>query len=174
MGFQREGDVVLLAGDSSTSQALAGSRYLAEASGVVAGKPALDFPAERALQAFVLDAAERGVLRSAHDLSAGGLAVALAESCLAAGIGAQVDILGQNTIVALYGEAQSRALISCDSADIDAVIALARTHGLPLERLGVTAGERLRLGAIDVSFDEMQTAYESGLAHALEGVTANL
>ena len=91
-GFVAEGDVVLLLGPVGAE--LGCSEYLAHRLGRtddLGPPPALDLDIERGVQAFVREAARRGLLRSAHDCSEGGLAVALAECCIAGGIGFQSE-----------------------------------------------------------------------------------
>ncbi|MBI4003632.1 MAG: phosphoribosylformylglycinamidine synthase subunit PurL [Candidatus Omnitrophica bacterium] len=79
--FKDEGDAILLLGE--TREELGGSEYLATIHGRKAGKPPrVDLKAERALQEFMVEAASRGLVKSAHDCSDGGLAVAIAESCI--------------------------------------------------------------------------------------------
>ena len=91
MGFRKPGDIILLLGASeptSDASSLAGSEYLEVMHGLVAGSPSLDIQAEAGLQRACRRLATEGVIESAHDCSEGGLAVALAESCIAGGLGA--------------------------------------------------------------------------------------
>ncbi len=74
----------------------------------------------------------------------------------------------------LFSETQSCATVSCRAGDADAIEQLATQHGVPLRRAGSVVGEHLRIGAVDVAVSELREAYESGLPHALEGVTANV
>ncbi|MEX2246694.1 MAG: phosphoribosylformylglycinamidine synthase subunit PurL [Dehalococcoidia bacterium] len=173
MAFQTPGDAVFAAGAASGPRDLAGSEHLRLTRGLVAGAPRIDLDAEARLQRFLVDAAGRGLLRSAHDVSAGGIAVALAECCIARDIGLDAALSAE--AIALFGETQSRAVVSCVSVDAPALTELARTHGLPLERLGVTGGDSLRILAagIDLPVAALRDAYERGLPRALEGVAAN-
>lgn len=174
MGFGAAGDAVLLAGRADMEAAdLAASQYVAEMAAVVAGAPQADIDADRRLVAFLVAAADGGLLRSAHDVSDGGLAVALAECCMAGDTGVDVSGPGDDA-ASLYGEAPGRAVLSCAPDRIDAVTALAASCGVPVRIIGRTGGGRLRWGAIDIAVGDLHAAYESGLAHALEGVTANL
>jgi phosphoribosylformylglycinamidine synthase len=202
--FQRDGDVVMLIGwqshvgesrgsdgvngASATHPAveaiegllnarrasLAGSEYLRETRRVVLGMPALNLIEAVKLQAFLADCCAKGTLSSAHDISAGGLAAALAECCIAHDrgmLGDAIDIARYDE--ALFGESQSRVVVSCHPADQAAVIAAAENAGVRALRLGVVGGEGLTFGSIDVSITGLRAAYESGLPHALEGITAN-
>ncbi len=143
-GWRAAGDRVLLVGEATPG--LAGSAYAALA-GLAAedGPPSLDLDRERRLQAFLHDAAGRGLLASAQDVSGGGLAVALAECALWAdrdrGLGAALRIgVASSPAVDLFGESPSRVVVSTGPRHVPAVVLLARQHGLPIEELGeVTA-----------------------------------
>ena len=138
--WQAAGDRVLLVGEATPG--LAGSAYAALA-GIAAedGPPSLDLDRERRLQAFVRDAAARGLLASAQDVSGGGLAVALAECALWAdrerGLGAHLRIgVASSPAVDLFGESPSRIVVSATARHVPALVLLARQHGLPIEELG--------------------------------------
>ena len=97
MAFQAEGDAVLLVSaptGGATPASIGGSEYLRLTRGIVAGKPSIDLHAAARLQRFLQDASSAGLLSSAHDIAAGGLAVALAESCIAgdAGVDAAASV----------------------------------------------------------------------------------
>ena len=103
-------------------------------------------------------------------ISDGGLAVALAESAIASGLGVDLpDVeLGSRIDAALFGEAGARAVVSVAPADLGALEALALECGLPATRLGTVGGERLRIGsAVDVSLAEAAEQHGSGLERAL-------
>ncbi|MEX0751140.1 MAG: phosphoribosylformylglycinamidine synthase subunit PurL [Dehalococcoidia bacterium] len=172
MGFRDAGDSVLVAGPAPTREGFAGSEYLRTKQGVVAGRPSFDIDAELRVQRFLLDAAEAGLLRSAHDVSTGGLGVAIAECAIHGALG--VTSHRRFDAVALFSESQSRVVVSCAAGDRAALGAVAARHGVPLEEIGVVGGDRVVLGDIDVSVDELRDAYESGLPKAMAGVTANV
>jgi phosphoribosylformylglycinamidine synthase len=139
-GWRETGDRILLVG--AATPGLAGSAY-AELAGLAAedGPPSLDLDRERRVQAFVRDAAARGLLASAQDVSGGGLAVALAECCLWAdrdrGLGALVRLpVASSPAVDLFGESPSRLVVSAAERQVPALILLARQHGLPIEEVG--------------------------------------
>ena len=96
---------------------------------------------------FLADAAP--FLTSAHDASEGGLAVALAEAALAAGIGADVD-LGSD-VTEWFGEAGGQAVLTCRREDVSQL-----AGGTPLREVGVVRGDRL----LGVGLDELRAAYE--------------
>jgi len=188
--FQREGDTVLLVGEGTAG--LAGSEYAAIAGlAVEDGPPLLDLDRERRVQAFVRDAAGRQLLASAQDVSAGGLAVAIAESAIWAdrerGLGARLRLPVRNApAVELFGESPSRLVASCRARHAPAVVLLARLHGLPIEELGLVGGDRLIIeltgsgatgaaeergsrvaDALDVPLADLRHAWDHGLNRAL-------
>ena len=144
--FKRPGDAVYLLG--VTGDDLGGSEYLKAIHGRVAGRPPkLDLAAEKSLHALMAEAADTGVLCSAHDPSDGGLAVALAECCFNredVGLGAILDLpAGLRPDVLLFSESPSRMVVTTrDGASLEA---LAVRKGLPLVRLGFVGAERLTL-----------------------------
>jgi phosphoribosylformylglycinamidine synthase len=170
--FQRQGDVVLLAGEQPSPAGLAGSEYLRLTRDLVAGKPQIDLAAEVKLQRFLVAAADVGLLRSAHDIAVGGLAVALAESCIAGGTGAEVDTKVAGA--ALFAETQSSAIVSCAADGEQRLTAIAEEFGVTLRRIGYVGSERLRIDDIDLPIAALRDAYESGLPHALEGIAPNV
>ena len=139
-GWREPGDAILLVGE--TTPGLAGSAYSGLA-GLAAedGPPALDLDRERRVQALLVDAARRRLLASAHDVSAGGLAVALAEASLWAdadrGLGALVRLpVASSPAVDLFGESPSRAIVSAVPRHVPALELLARQHGVPIRVIG--------------------------------------
>jgi phosphoribosylformylglycinamidine synthase subunit PurL len=143
-----------------TSGILGGSAYWAEVCDFVGGyQPAVDLEAELRLQRFLAAAAEQRLLRSAHDCSEGGLAVALAEAVIGGpyvpgSLGASLDLTGYAADVpaegVLYGEDGARAVVSCSQAAARPLIALADKHGVPVFRAGLveSAGTlELQLGS---------------------------
>ena len=186
MSFTTAGDAIVLLGENTDE--LGGSEYLAWVHGEVAGAPpACDLAHEKALIDTILAAIRGGHVRSAHDCAEGGLAVALAECCIAErdrAMGASVDLGGWGhlpTRALLFGEAQGRIVVSTPAAD--AVLALAARHGVPARVIGtVTApGEGLRIatasGTLAASLDQLGEAYHEAIPRAMaraaaEAVTA--
>ena len=167
-GFQAAGDVVLLVGAdlAQAADSLGASEYLAVAHDTEAGPVEVDLAAEAALVDFLVEAADGRLLRSAHDVAAGGLAVALAECAIASGIGidAASAELGTRIDAALFGEAGNRAVVSVHPGDLEPVQALAGSKGLPLVELGRSEGVRIRLGPdLDLSIDEAAAVYRDAL-----------
>ena len=150
---------------------LGGSEYLAVVHGMEAGPIDVDLKTEAALIEFLVDAADDGLLCSAHDVSVGGLAVAIAECAIANGIGIKGALgeLGSRIDAALFGEAGNRAVISVEKGKLAAVDTLAASKGLPLIELGLSGGDRIRLGSsLDLPIDQMETVYREALPSIMD------
>ncbi len=150
MAFRAAGDVVVLLGEPPSGDAatLAGSEHLMLAHGEFGGMPRLDLALEARLQRCVLAGIRAGVITAAHDCSEGGLAVALAECCVAGDIGLDargVAAAGRADAL-LFGEAQSRIVVTVAADDAARLEALAAGHDVPATRIGTVGGDRLRLG----------------------------
>jgi phosphoribosylformylglycinamidine synthase len=159
--FCEESDVVLLAGAGAS--ALDGSDYQKVILGETAGRiPQPDLEAERALHAFLADAAERRLLRSAHDVGGGGLAVAVAESAMAGNIGVRVEEASD-----LFGEGDGRVVISARKADVPALRKLAGP--VPLKRVGTVGGGEIAVGPARVALADAIDLYEGALPRIMEG-----
>jgi phosphoribosylformylglycinamidine synthase len=140
--FQQSGDAVLLLG-AATSGLLGGSAYWAHVHDFVGGEqPKVDLQHELALQKFLLAAARQKLLRSAHDTSTGGFAVALAEAAMGGpyattSLGATVTLAGTAEDAALlYGEDQGRVVASADLKQVAAIVALGKELGVAVEAIG--------------------------------------
>ena len=171
-GIKREGDAVVLVGDFWP--ALDGSDYLEVVHGRIAGTPPVpDLMSERAVADAVRRAISAGVVDTAHDLSGGGLAVALTEMALAgeAGIGAEVQLLpGGRQDVALFGESGGCILLAVPEARL--VELEEHLEGVHYSLIGRTGGEGLKVvGLVNLALDEVEEAYERDLfeRHAPEG-----
>ncbi|GBD11087.1 Phosphoribosylformylglycinamidine synthase subunit PurL [bacterium HR23] len=167
-GFQKEGDVVFLLGASEVvgdPRTLAGSEFLEIFFHKVAGRPAIDLALEARVQRLCRRAVQEGLLSSAHDCSEGGLAVALAECAILGGKGFRGEFaLRGNWAPGLFGEAQSRILVSLPEGNIASLLGLAQAEGVPLVRLGTVGGDRVVVpGLLDLPLDSLRRAWKSGL-----------
>ena len=123
--------------------------------------PAFDLQAERRLGAALRAMATGRLLRSAQDVSDGGLAVALAESVLLGGTGAKLQLDGVAE-VAVFSEDQGRAVVSCACERVGAVIEIAQQYGVPAAVIGVTGGDRLVISEwIDLTLSSLREAWEA-------------
>ena len=187
--FKRAGDVVVLLGECKPhARDLGGSEYLCQKLGALRGQaPALDLEKEASLQRLVLELARAELLASAHDVSDGGLAVALAECCTTGpssseDVGARIDLdvppTAPDTTALLFGEAPSRVVVSVTRNALAELLRRAQATGVPARELGVTGGDSLsialvprhgevaRVGAIVVKVKEVRERRE----RCLEGI----
>ena len=182
-GFKNPGDFIALLG--MTREDLSISEYAAvieeKSSDELIGQgrvPVLDLEAEVSVQTACLRAAENGLLRSAHDCSDGGLAVALAECCFSSlnrrGVGAEIDLTGEyNLATRLFSETPSRIVVSFDQSalgDIEEIVAAA---SCAMTILGNVGSDRLRIESdgeevIQLDVAEMEKTWRSALAAKLQ------
>lgn len=145
--FKQEGDDIILLG--SSREDLGGSEYLKVVHAREQGSPPyLSLNAEKALHECVLSLIRDDLLRSAHDCSEGGVAVALAESCISGperALGAVVRLtrgrLRKDSV--LFGESQSRVVVSAKPVHRQPILDQARRFGIPIEVMGTVTGDRL-------------------------------
>jgi phosphoribosylformylglycinamidine synthase subunit PurL len=176
-GFRASGDVIVLLGENL--EEIGGSEYLYRTEGIVAGDPpAVDLVAERRLQHGILAMIQKRLLHSAHDCAEGGLACALAESALAdpdSPLGIRIELHDRLAPVALFfGETQGRIVVSCEPGDVDEVLGMARSHGVPARLLGTVqpaeAGLSINapLGSIRIDLDALGRRYFDGLSDLMD------
>ncbi|MFI7114754.1 phosphoribosylformylglycinamidine synthase subunit PurL [Nonomuraea sp. NPDC050227] len=161
-GFTAEGLRVVLLGD--TAEEFGGSEWAHVAHRHLGGLPPhADLEAEQALATVLVEAAARGLLEGSHDLSDGGLAVALAESCLARGIGATVALSGE-PFTDLFSESAARALVAVRPEAFEEFAALCGRHEVPCYGLGVTGGASLVVeGVFEVGVEEIRETHSATL-----------
>jgi phosphoribosylformylglycinamidine synthase len=163
-GFKKSGDVIALLGTTQDD--------------LINLVPKLDLDRELAVQKACLEAAEAGLLLSAHDCSDGGLVVTLAESCFSSlgrdAIGADVDLEGEiGPTALLFSESPSRIVISFNAADANAVQAIAERNNAPFAIIGRVGGTRLTIDvngneAIAMDVSELESTWRSSLSSKLQ------
>lgn len=163
--FKGPGDWICLLG--STEVSLGGSQLQKSCGGELGGLlPPVDLEMEKRLQFLVRSLVRSRFAASAHDLAEGGLAVALAESCLANDIGAELEIFGKPDIISvLFGEGPSRVLISVNKENMEKVKDDAEKADVPLTILGRTGGNVLLIHSGDdiilkLKIESLRSAYE--------------
>jgi phosphoribosylformylglycinamidine synthase len=161
-GFIAEGAQIVLLG--TTREEFGGSAWAHVVHGHLGGRPpAPDLDSERKLAALVAAAASAGLLASAHDLSDGGLAISLAESCLRGGRGCQVTLPG-DPFTDLFSESAARALVSVRPGQEQEFAALCAANEVPATTLGATGGASLVVdAAFAVPLDELRRVWEGTL-----------
>ncbi|MEA2478161.1 MAG: phosphoribosylformylglycinamidine synthase subunit PurL, partial [Thermoleophilaceae bacterium] len=171
LGFFHDGHAVLLLGPFAP--ALAGSELEKQRGQLAGGLPELDLEAHARALAAVREVVASGLVASAHDVSDGGLACALAECCVAGGRGARVDLSavpGGSADVQLFGEGPGGWVVSAAPENVAAIERVAAAAGVL--RLGEAGGDLLVADAIAATLSapvaDLHDAYESGVAERLQ------
>ena len=162
IAFKAAGEAVILVGD--TAGWLGQSIWLRDICGRVEGAPPpVDLAVERRNGEAVRRLINAGDLTAVHDLSDGGLALALAEMAMSAGIGARIDALpaGLPAHAALFGEDQARYVVTCAPASADRVMKALAAADAPVHLLGRTGGDALLLpGEAPIPVKDLKAAHE--------------
>jgi len=166
--FKDDGDLIFLIGANKPE--IGGSEYLKVIHELVKGDaPDIDLNYERNVQEFTLEAIRRGLLRSAHDVSDGGLAVALAECCFQGKrghlIGAQINLAdSMRPDFLLFGESQSRIIVTASAAHAEAFRLMTFDSSIEIVEVGSVGGTRLRINEwVDLPVDELEEIYRGSL-----------
>jgi phosphoribosylformylglycinamidine synthase subunit PurL len=156
LGFTQPGDAIALIAARGWAPSLTGSELAKLRGAAPEGElPAADLGELRAMHAAIRQAVRSGALRSAHDVAEGGLAVALAECCVAGGLGAEVDVDASDA--ALFGEAPGAFVVS---GPRDAFTAF----GAAATIVGIVGGDELRIaGALSIPVRELDAVHADGL-----------
>ncbi|MFA6670159.1 MAG: phosphoribosylformylglycinamidine synthase subunit PurL [Bacillota bacterium] len=172
-GFKEEGDVIVLLGENT--QEAGGSEYLKVVHGLERGSaPKLDLDREKRVQGCCLELIRGGTVKSAHDCSEGGIAVALAESCISGEIGAKVELEGcGREDLLLFGEGQSRIVITVRQSDLERVKDAASRFGIPVTVLGRVRGKELIIDiagqrGIQMAVKDMETDWREAIECIME------
>jgi phosphoribosylformylglycinamidine synthase subunit PurL len=182
-GFRAAGETILLldgAGEARSDRErlrreFSSSEYAKTVLGVTAGTPpAIDLAAEKRLVDCLVALASEGLASSAHDVSDGGLATALAECCfLSAGLGAAARLAGAEPAeAALFGERGARAVISAPARALARIRAVAAQYEVSVRELGLVGQEEFRIeyngaAAVAAGARELRDLWAEGLARAL-------
>jgi phosphoribosylformylglycinamidine synthase subunit PurL len=199
IGFREAGDAILLLDGLAlptdvasklvpvieAAQEFSSSEYSKHIGGIVAGEPpAIDLAAEKRLQELLIALAAEGSVQSAHDVSDGGIAVTIAESCFASAggrpevkaLGAKVSFgdAGEPAEFALFGERGARAIVSVKPSLVARVLETARQYKVTAEQIGqVTGDTRLRIeykgyAAIESPVEELRETWTHSLERAIK------
>ncbi len=170
--FKTAGDMVVLLG--RTREELGGSEYLKWVHGLTRGTPPwIDLKLEQAVQLACLEAIDQKLLSSAHDVSDGGLAVALTECCIGhpeRPLGVRIEthemIRGD---ASLFSESQSRIVVSLKEENIDRLKEIAARHNVPMQMIGAVGGNRFTIQPlVELPVDELKTIWSTALAARLK------
>ncbi|MFQ6032163.1 MAG: phosphoribosylformylglycinamidine synthase subunit PurL, partial [Candidatus Zixiibacteriota bacterium] len=179
--FKDEGDVIVLLGE--TKEELGASEYLKAVHNLVKGNtPNLDLEEEKKIQDATLKMIRKGVIKSAHDCSEGGLAVALAECCVSSPdlVGATIKLEGNiRSDALLFGESQSRIIITTQEKDLSALKKIASQHKISFSEIGRVGGGKLRVfhtptgnTLIDLPVNKLVDPYDHAIERLMEEKTS--
>ncbi|MEE8046715.1 MAG: AIR synthase related protein [Dehalococcoidia bacterium] len=171
VGFKNEGDAIVLLGTDTAwdgIDGLAGSEYLELIHGKIEGQPKIDLDLEIRTQAVCREAVAVGLVASGHDVSDGGVAITIAECAIIGGIGAVIDPApGDRWDAAMFGESQSRILLSVSSENVVKLEALAVASNVPMTVIGTVGGSNLKFGdSISLSLADADDAWKNGFLRA--------
>jgi phosphoribosylformylglycinamidine synthase len=179
IGFQKEGDLIILLGE--TLPELGGTEWLKVIQGQIRGiPPELNIELEKSVQKTCITLIREGIVKSAHDLSEGGLGVTLVESILQGAPGAQgaaVSLMPElPSLYLLFSESQSRILITVEPDQVFAFQSIAQRFGAPFEIIGKVEGQGLILKRglhtlLHLTYAALNHAYEGAIPSLLAGTT---
>jgi phosphoribosylformylglycinamidine synthase subunit PurL len=173
--FKNTGDVIVLLGENRPD--LSGSEYLNLIHDMKKGNPQIDIEQEKRLHEAVLAAIGSGIINSAHDLSEGGLAVALAESAISDsknmhGASVELNKNGARADEILFGEAPSRIIVTLQKDNLKKLQAIANKNNIPLNEIGVVGGDSLAIKidnalAVDIKVSGLSKAWRNAISRRL-------
>jgi phosphoribosylformylglycinamidine synthase len=169
LAFKAPDETIILVGGAGTH--LGQTLYLREILGREEGAPPpVDLVAEKRAGDLVRGLIADGLATAVHDLSDGGLAVALAEMAMASGIGARVEAAGGRPVAFFFGEDQARYVLTLHPDDLGTVEKRAAAAGVAVSAIGRTGGENLQLGAAPkIPVEELRAAHESWFPCFMDG-----
>jgi phosphoribosylformylglycinamidine synthase len=161
-GFTNEGDAIYLIGNDRTE--LGGSEYLKQVHNLVTGvAPVIDIDEEKRLQKTTLSAIRSGLVHSAHDCSEGGLAICLAEKAIMSNnnLGADLFISCELNAGKLFGESQSRIVVSLPQENCQAFEKLCQDNNVRFWEIGEVVKEKFNIeGCLDTTVSRLREEYE--------------
>jgi len=179
--FKEAGNIIILVGEIGNE--LGGSQFLKVCHGRKIGpSPSVDLGHEIKIQNAVRELIRGGFVKSAHDCSEGGFAVALAECCFNPEklLGADIDLNAGNipAVTVLFNESQSRIIISVDSKDAEKTTSILRQHGAPFQQLGKVGGNELCIRVNEETFQwpiaDLYDGWFSAIRRAVEDETERI
>ncbi len=160
MAFKDKDDLIILIGINKEEKSIC---------------PDLNLSFEKSVQDTCLQAIKKGIVKSAHDTSEGGLAVALAECCIEGKIGAVVAMNENiNNISLLFDECQSRIIITINPSDIFVFTSIAKSNSAPFSIIGKVGGSSLKINnkkkkLVDIKVAKISKAYNNSISEIMRG-----
>ena len=174
--FKNQGDIIVLLGENRGD--LSGSEYLYLIHGLKKGNPQINIEQEKLLHDTVLSAIDSGIVNSAHDLSEGGLAVALSESAISDSnkmLGASIELKkdGMRADEVLFGEAPSRIVVTLNKTNLLKLQDIARKNSIPCQAIGTVEGNSLNIkidGAVTINapISKLNEAWRNAITSRLK------
>ncbi len=167
MDFKKEGDFIIIIG--SLNGKLGGSEYLKIIHNKIEGPiPSLDLEYESKVQKVTLEAIKSGIIKSAHDLSDGGLAVCISESLISStkGLGAKINLTRKlRSDELLFGECQSAIVVTVEEDNLIELVKIAQSYDIPTQSIGkVTSNEKLIINnLINIDLNTIKRSYNKSL-----------
>jgi len=169
--FQQKGDVILLLGENK--EELGGSEYVKEVFGLKVGNaPEIDLETEKKLHDFTLEVIHLGLVQSAHDCADGGLLISVTESCFAPqknwGVLLNLPAPKSRIDALLFGESQSRIVLSAQPEKAKEILVLAKEKGIPAAEIGTVTDQNFKVSVdgnvvIEDSIEELYQHWNEGL-----------
>lgn len=170
VNFKSPGDLIVLLGKNKGD--INGSEYLKVVHQIIAGDaPFLDLDYEKRLYTVILKANSYGLIKSAHDVSDGGLSIAFAECCISSGLGAKVKVrVDKRLDYTLFGEEQSRVIVTINEVHLNQLIHIINENKIDFELLGHVENDYLIINdELKLSNSELKEIYINELARVMEG-----
>lgn len=170
--FKNEGDIIAVIG-SDVEGHIGGSEYLSLFHNKIKGDaPDININNEVSLIKILLEITRKKLINSAHDISDGGIAVAVAESCLInrtlpIGCNVNINITGRKDFV-LFNESQSRVIISLNPENTEKIKGICEKHGLNYTELGKTGGSDIIINDINIPVEKAYDAYYNSIVKIME------
>ncbi|MBM2815736.1 MAG: phosphoribosylformylglycinamidine synthase [Ignavibacteria bacterium] len=170
-GFKSPGDIIYLIGENRGG--LEASEFLKEICGIVAGDaPLFEMDDELELHRVISMLIREEIISSAHDVSEGGLAICLAEKAILSNdkLGADIDLGSEPTTELLFGESQSRVVVSLPSTKENEFKKIQEKIKIPVSRIGVVIADSFKIsGCIDSTVEWLISEYESAIPNLMKG-----
>jgi phosphoribosylformylglycinamidine synthase len=170
--FKDEGDAIVLLG--LNKEEIGGSEYLKRIHEKKTGDaPELNMELEKSVQEACIELIGKGLIKSAHDCAEGGLSVCIAESCMRGKIGAEVSLSEKiRTDALLFGESQSRIVVTCDKNRLAAAEKILKDKNIPHSEIGVVRGEKIVVKIngkeyINAGIKETEDIYNNSISRSL-------
>ncbi|MBH51742.1 MAG: phosphoribosylformylglycinamidine synthase II [Chloroflexi bacterium] len=167
MGWKNPDDIIVLLGStlqSSQPDSLAGSEVQNLLTNKIAGKPSINLILEKSVQELVRNFSQRQLINSAHDCSKGGMAITLAESSLLSNLGVHIhNDIPERWDACLFGETQSRIVISCSPEKLSEITSAAENVNVPYDVIGKVLGTNdfVIEGYIEQSIENMKSFWDT-------------